>query len=245
LADARLRTAARPELSSEAAIAQDDLIVIKFKLFNDSPDYVFYNPNRMVVDVSGKKMQEGDGRGGKLGVIDPGKKGGGEIKLKGSGLHVAELTVDPQGIQRVPASGEVLKAADFSLPASNNEFKTGGFTCNLTKTSQSTDLTAAQFSCVYGGEGLGFIDPAKVGVKVPSGQEFANTNRKIKAGVVKSGDTFSFLVTFEILKQTVDMQFATLQVLWRDAFSESKPNQVASQPWQFKLNEALTTEKNQ
>ena len=53
-----------------------------------------------------------------------------------------------------------------------------------------------------------------------------------------------FTVIFEIPANVVDMQFATLQVLWRDTLAESTLTPIALEPWKFELDPAKTAEAN-
>ncbi len=162
----------------------------------------------------------------------------------GADFHVDQMTLQPKGFYSAPQEGKPLGAPDFTLPASVNDFKAGPYACKLTAVDQKTDHTAASFACLYSGEGLGIVEPSRVGVRAPNGQEFANAAKKAPKDILLPGDTSKFTLWFEIPAKVVDMQFATLQIVWRDALTESPLTSVPLADWAFTLDAELTKSAN-
>ena len=109
---------------------------------------------------------------------------------------------------------------------------------------QETDLTKVKFSCSYNGEHVGFIDPTRVALRIPSGQEFANTNNAAKRKMLQPGDKVVVVVSYVVERRVVDMQFATMFLDFRDAFAEAQvvPMEVGSIDLAYDL--AKTVDQN-
>jgi hypothetical protein len=217
----------------------------KAKIANKSEDYVIVSKSDVVFDMPGGKFQPNDGQDKKPLIVEPRGKGGRTFKVKGDGgFHVDGLSVEFNGFSTVDSDGKTVEAADFQLPASRNDFKAGAFKCKLDSVKQETKQTVAKFTCQYDGTGVGFISPNVLGIRIQSGQEFANVDRKAEKKLLLPGDSASFQGIFEITAKIVDMQFATMHVVWRETFTESKREPVEMPTLTFELDPVLTAEKN-
>ncbi len=161
-----------------------------------------------------------------------------------SGFHVDSASLQITGLWSGPNVGTALAVPDFALPPSRNDFTSGPFTCKISKHSQSTDQTAAVYTCTYNGAGAGIVEPSHISVRAPNGQVFANDEKNEKRQLLLPGDTSKFSVSFRIPAQVVDMQFATLQMVWNDALAETTLSPVALTDWTLVLDEAATTAAN-
>ena len=61
--------------------------------------------------------------------------------------------------------------------------------------------------------------------------------------MLKPGDKGSFAAVFHIEKRVSDMQFSTLQILWRNTFAESKIEPLDVEDVEFEFDASLTAEK--
>ena len=153
------------------------------------------------------------------------------------------FTLHPKGFATAPNVGTPVAVPDFALPAARNDFTAGPFACLLKETKQTTDNTKAVFTCTLPtGKASAWWNPSRIGVKEPGGKEFANAE-KSKRDVIFPGDT-KIVVGVQIAKSVVDMQFATLQVLWRDALAESLLTPVNVTDWTLNVDPAKTEAAN-
>jgi len=227
------------------ANAQDDVLVFKTKVNNQTQDWIFIKKHELEFEVGDQTLQPYDGKEKPALVIDPEKSKSLSLKIKGSGLHVDEFTVDFKGVYKAAAKGKTAKGPEFVLPPAKNKAELGPFECKVTSHDQATKVTKTTWECTYTGDGIGYVDASGISVKIQTGEEFASTFRKNKPAMLKHNESTKFTTTFEIEKRIVDMQFATLELLWNDTFSESKLEAVDSDTWDFELDEELTAEKNE
>lgn len=159
-------------------------------------------------------------------------------------FHVDTFTLDFRGLYLIPIKGQTMSAADFTIPTSINEFDAGPFHVKCTKVKQETDETKVQFACTYTGDKIGLVNPAKLSVKIASGQEFANDDKKASIEVLEKGDEIKFNAVFHIPGKIVDMQFATMEIIWNDTFVESTPKAADPELIEFQIDPGLTQGKN-
>ena len=183
---------------------------------------------------------------GKTLFIEPNQTKTHSFQTEGdNGYHVDKMTIHPSGFYAGSNVGKAVKAPDFQLPASVNDFTAGPFACKLANVKQETKQTHAAFACTYNGKGLGIIESKRIGVREPGGKEFANAKHGAGRDLVLPGETSKFTAVFEIPAKVVDMQFATLNVLWRDALSESTMQPLALSDFEFYLDPEATVKENE
>ncbi len=237
------------------AWAEDDFVKVKVKIFNETSDYIFFYKHEAEFDGDFGKLKAHDGKKKRPVIIDPKKSKGHTWKIDGeSGFLVKDFEVKVGGFYRVSSDGEVLEAADFQLPAARNDFDAGPFKCKLkSKVYQETKETKAEFECTYKGDAIGWIDSASLGMRVDKaseeskssavGTEFANDDKKPKKTMLKPTDKGTFAAVFHVEYRITDMQFSTLNILWRNTFAESAIEPIDGEDVEFEVDEALTAEK--
>jgi len=224
-------------------VARADFAKVKATITNNTDDYLLYKLAESVMHFEHGDYNPNTGlMKGDL-VIDP--KGSGSRTLEasdGEHFHVDAFSIDLTGLYRAadPATDE---APDFQLPASANDFSAGDWNCSLTGLKQETKETKADFKCTWLGEGLGFASPNKAGIEV-EGQTFANNNKRAKMKVLRPGDSTKFTLVFNVPAKVADMQFATMQIQWRDTFSSAALTAVEVPTIELVIDESLTAEKN-
>jgi hypothetical protein len=228
------------------AQSQQDFAQVGVKISNKSSDQLVIlmkDEAQFVLPSGAVTVQKPTLFGGPT-VILPNDTKGFTFKVDGgTAFHVDNFTLKPAGFYTAPNTGTVVPAPDFQLPPSNNEFTSGPFNCKLKESKQETKETGATFTCTYNGKGIGIVDSSRIGVKV-EGKEFANDARKPPRDVLFPGDTTKVTAVFHVDPKVADMQFATMQVLWRDALSESTMTPAPLADWAFTLDAAKTADAN-
>lgn len=213
----------------------------KIKITNKTSDYLLFKGEEClyVADATTIKAQE------KPAFIDPFSSKSKVIEFKGTeGLHLDKFNVEIKGLFRITVGENIFSAPDFQLPPSSKDFNSGQFVCTLLKTEQETQSTWARFSCKYNGQKIGFINPAKCVIKLPDGKEFASTNLKSKSEMMLPGEESKFIADFQIPAKTADMQFTTMNIVWKETFSESTAKPLANQKASFEIDAASTAARN-
>ncbi len=232
-------------VTAKKAIAQGNKINLSLGFKNQTSDWIFLKKHEMVLNAGGQELKPYDGKEKPSLVIEPDGKATLPLKFGGSDLHVEKMTLTFSGLYKAAAKGEVKKAADFQLPPSQNNVTAGNFECAVLNHKQETSDTTTKWECEYTGDGIGYVDASQIGVKLQTGAEYSNTFRKNKEARLQKGEKTSFTTSFVIEKRIIDMQFATMTMLWRDTFAESEIVALDAEDMDFELDEATTTEKNE
>lgn len=231
------------------AHAQQAFCQMKVNVTNKTQDYIFISPEEFVFTFDhGTYSPKPQGgltsllKGGL--VIAPHKSKSFVAKVtEGANFHVEKFNLEIKGLYMVSTNGLALEAELFQLPANKNSFETGGFRINLTDASQRTQETVAKFTCKYIGDKVGIFDPSKLVVSTEKG-EFANMERKSKQHVMQKDDEIKFTAKFKIEGRILDMQFATMNIDWKDTFKESEKVLQESHQLSFELDPGMTAGKN-
>jgi hypothetical protein len=235
--------------------AEEGYVKVKAKITNETADYIFFHKHEATFDGDFGTLQAHDGKKKKPVIIHPKKSKNHTWKIDGeSGFLVKDFEMKMGGFYKVGSDGAVVEAGEFTLPASRNDFEAGPFRCKLAKqVYQATKETKAEFECSYNGEAIGWIDSKSLAMRLDQaseksksdseGKEFANDDKKLKKTMLKPGDKGSFAAVFHIEKRVSDMQFSTLQILWRNTFAESKIEPLDVEDVEFELDASLTAEK--
>lgn len=229
-------------LEMRDGVSRVDFLKFRTKFTNNTNDFILVNPSKFTVKINGTSVHPKE----KTFILDPNDSNGKTIDVKeGASFAADEFEVQLAGFERIPVDGDAVNMQEFQLPASTNVIKSGNFEINLKNLKQETDETWARFEIKYKGEGYGIIDPSRISVKVESGQQFANDDRKSKTILLEKGESKTVNAIFHIPVKVVDMQFATLLIQWGESMIETKavPFEL-DETVTFRLDEALTTEKN-
>lgn len=229
------------------AHSQQEFTKVKLKITNKTKDYIFFKSSEAVFKYAHgdyKPKSGGMFKGMDL-LIEPMATETKVLTVSGDKkFHVKELKVELNGFYKIPADGKVQEVPDFQLPPANNDFTAGPFKCNLEKSKQETKETSSQFKCVYQGKEVAFVDPAKLSVKIKSGQLYANDNRKDKMEMLMPGEETKFTAQFHVPGKIEDMQFATMFIVWKETFSESKMVPMKMMSANFVFDPGVTEGKN-
>ena len=186
-------------------------------------------------------------------IIKPNESDFRVINLKGIYNTIKNYSFTVNGLYKVNTNGIVGAAPNFKLPASQNEFKVADFICTLSDLVKETGKTKAKFTCVYSGSKIGFIDPKKVTVKMPDGNEYSNTNISTSLlskspdapMMLMNGTQENFTLIWERMQggRAMDMQKVDMIIIWHEAFSQSTLKKINGETLQFEFDETTSNLK--
>jgi hypothetical protein len=232
-----------------AAFAKDDYSRVKFKMVNKTADYILiYAEQCEFVFEHGKYNPVK-----KLIVIPPKKSVNKTLEVKGDNkFHVGKFAVNLSGYYQLSTKGMEHKGEDFVLPANKNDFEAGPFHIDVNgEIIKETKITEVPFKVAYHGDKVGILDATHAVIKLESGQEFRNTKKTSKFASMSGannlmfpGETIKMTTTFEIPGKIADMQFANMDIVWKNTFIESSPEKIEIPTINFELDPGLTEGKN-
>jgi len=223
-------------------VARMDFSKFKIKLDSKSNDILIFEPSQSTFVIAGNTCEVAD----RSMVIDPLGKGSRVINAKCSGIdmHVDNYTFNFDGLSKVSKDVPALDAPNFMLPPSVNDFTVGNYKVEMTGIKKITAITVVDFKVTYTGDGYGLVNANRLGVKIDSGQEFANTRNNQKELMLAKGETGKITAEFKIPGKIADMQFANMEILWRDTFKESNAEKLSGHTFEIEIDRGLTGGKN-
>jgi hypothetical protein len=233
-------------LSVKNGVALAEYSKLSMKITNNSNDYLIYYSKESKITMGSDEYTPKS----KACLITPNNSRSRTIQVDGGeSFRQKNYSFEVKGLYRIPVDGDVQKSADFKLPASSNGFTDGNFKVVLRKYDASTKEAKAQFECTYQGDGVALVNSANLSVKAKkkgSDEEvvYANDNKKSTSKILHKGDKVKFTALFHIPGKIVDMQFATMHIMWNDTFIETKEVPLEAETFEIEMDEALTKEKN-
>jgi hypothetical protein len=234
------------------AVAMMEFAKFKLRLTNNTNDYILYKPQESLF-----KLETGDfvPQDKKTIVLQPLDKESKvlDIKAPKKDAHVDAFKFKLDGLYKVATNVSPTEAPNFLIPASNNDFIAGNFKVEMLALDKSTGKAAVKFKVTYTGEGMGLVEPTKVGMKIPTNQKYSNAgntgqifaNEKKEKGILLAkGESENFTVFFSIEGKIADMQFANAELLWRDTFKDCKMTKIEGTTIDVTLDAGLTEGKN-
>ncbi len=242
--------------TNEATITVDDAVSTdketKFKIFisNKTRDYIIYKPQESKFIIDGKELTP---KNKNWEVIRPNDVGSIVVSLPGAGYKdVRNYTFTMDGIYRVAIGESSIPAEDYKLPPSQNEFKIGDFSMSMIKLDKETDKTIVKFKCTYNGTKVGVVNPLRIGVKMPDGNEYACVKptglfARSYPLFIFPGESESFNVIWDGDRmpkgKANDMQKVDMFIKWNAAFAEVSPLKLKSETLTLEFDEDKSNEK--
>lgn len=218
------------------AVSNDAYFKCKLRIHNKSTDYIMVDINKCKVIAGGTEYTPTE----KPMVIGPGDFGNRVIDIKGTEFRHKEITINLNGLFIAPSKGTNYEAPAFKLPVSSNEFTSGPFKVTNKEVVAKTDITEVYMVIMYTGTEVGVFYPANAVLKMPvSGNEFSNMNPKRIPILLAPGEVKSFKLLWENIdpRQHGDMQKVNMQILFKDAFMETKAAPMESSNVVLTINE--------
>lgn len=215
----------------------------KLKITNLTGDYIVFKPEESKFIVNGKETTPKE----KWLIIKPNESDFRVINLKGAGYNeVKSYSFVVGGLYIASTKGTVVEAPNFDLPASKNDFEAGNFKTTMSNIYKESDRTEVKFKSAYNGQKIGFIQPAKVSVKMPDGKEYANAKSKADIIMLTKGQDDSFSLRWDRMEggKAMDMQKVPMTIIWHDAYSESELKSLNAEKIDMEFDQANTEAKN-
>lgn len=234
-------------ISVDNAVSTEGETKFKLKIINKTADYIMFKPDECKFIINGKESKPTE----KPKTIDPNSSEWLIVNLKGTGYNsVKNYTFEIGGLYKISTEGKVSDTPDFKLPAANNDFKTGNYSCSLTKLTKESNKTEAKFDCAYNGDKVGIVFPSKMGLKMPDGNEYATvkpTGLLAKKGPIlfTKGQKESFSGNWERMEggKAMDMQKVEMNIKWNGTFTEVTPDKLKNETLNMEFDQALSDAK--
>jgi hypothetical protein len=225
-------------ITTNNGFSNKELTKFKLKLINKTGDILMYKPEESTLKVSGKEFKPKE----KTLLVYPGESDFRVVNYLSPDFLVPNYSYVVSGIYKVTLSGTTQEAAEFKLPASQNDFKAGNFNCTMTSLTKETDKTKAEFECTYVGSKIGVINPGKAAVKMPDGTEIANEKKSSSPIVMTKGKSEKITFKWNRMEggKSTDMQKVTMMILFRNTFTEADPVKCKEETIEFAIDEALS-----
>lgn len=224
-------------VSTNNGVSNKEMTKFKLKIVNKTNDVLIYKPEESAFKLEGKEVKPKE----KWLFVYPGDSDFRVVNALGPDF-LMPYSYSLNGVYKVSTSGKGLEVPDFALPASQNEFTVGGFSCSMTSLTKESDKTEVKFECKYTGDKIGVIQPGRAAVKLPDGTEIANEKSKSQPIVLTKGK--SEKVTFKWNRmeggRSQDMQKIKLMIMFRNTFSEVDAEKIKDETLQFEIDENLS-----
>jgi archaellum component FlaF (FlaF/FlaG flagellin family) len=216
---------------------------VKFRMTitNKTNDWILYVPEEGKFEMGGKPLSFKED---KL-LIPPYENKKRILKATGAGLNDARsFNFVCDGFHKVTLK-EASKSPEFKLPISSNEFVSGNFKAVLVNSSKTSAKTEVKFNVTYNGEGLGFVSPAKISMRMPDGNVYATAKSKADVVAIEKGKTESITAAWSKMEggSKNDMQMVEMWLIFNGVFQESAQLKAEKTIVPLRWNEAMTIGK--
>ena len=220
------------------AVSNKEMTKFKIKISNKSDDIIVFRPDESTLKSNTKEFKPKE----KMMEVPPTETEGKVINFPGPDFMVNSYSYQIDGLYKVSTTTKSVQTEDFQLPPSQNEFKTGNFTCTMIDLSKETDKTVVKFECRYTGDKIGVIHPGRAAVKLPDGTEIANAKANKSPIVVEKGESKKITLAWNRMEggKATDMQKIKLLILWRNTFVESELVKIKPVNLDFQIDEATS-----
>lgn len=226
-------------------VAQKDNAKFALKVSNNGEDFIMFIPKESTFKYASGEMHPDE----KTIIIEPTKNKSKTINVVGGQeLRVENFEYVAGGFYRIPVDGAVAEAEDFQLPAAKNNFTAGNFNVVLKSYKATTAEAKAQFEVTYKGKDIAIVNPANLSVRAKKNKSeetvmYANDEKKSDPEILMPGDKMKFNATFHIEGRIVDMQFATMHIIWNNTFTETKSEPIEAVTFPMNWDPGVTEGK--
>ena len=208
-------------VSAKNVVSKYNYAKLGLEIYNKSDNYILFLKDKCKFVISGQSFFPKPIKNGK--IVNPGKKQVYTIQVEGETDYlVTDFDFKPGGIYTFPAKGNIINMEFFHLPPNKNQIETGPFKVNMLKLKKETKETIVKFKCTYTGDKIAVISPSNCVLRTESGKEWATAKSNIKPIILQKNESKTFTLIFNIPGKIVDMQFAEMDIIWKNTFSESE-----------------------
>ncbi|PBQ34225.1 hypothetical protein CNR22_21445 [Sphingobacteriaceae bacterium] len=225
-------------LVGKDGVSNKEMTKFKIKITNKTDDIIVFKPDESTLKANSKEFKPKE----KTMEVPPTETDGKVINFTGPEFMVNSYSYLMEGIYKVSTLTNSVQTEDFVLPPSQNEFKTGNFTCTMSDLNKETDKTKVKFECRYTGNKVGVIHPGRAAVKLPDGTEVANAKSSQAPIIVEKGESKKFTMYWNRMEggRKTDMQLIKLLIIWRNTFVEADMVKLKPVTLDFQIDEALS-----
>ncbi len=230
-------------ISAKNIVSKHNYLKLALEIQNKTDDYILFKEDKckFVIDENSyfpKKKKKNT-------IIKPNKKKTITIASKNATNYLVEtFDFHPSGIYIFTEKGEITKTEPFHLPPNKNQIEAGSFKINMLKLKKETSETAVKFKFTYTGDKVAVINTANCVLRTKDGKEWATVKSKSKPYILQKNESKSFTLIFKIPGKTTDMQFAEMDILWKNTFSESDIKELNFDIQRTNIDDVKTKEKN-
>jgi len=225
-------------ITAKDAVSNKEATKLKLKVNNKTDEFIIFKVNESTLKANGKdyKPQE------KPLEVAPTESDSRVVNFKGPDFMVTSYSYIIEGLYKVSTVTNSVQTEEFQLPPSQNEFKTGNFTCSMIDLSKETDKTSVKFECRYTGDKIGVIHPGRAAVKLPDGTEVANAKSSASPIVLEQGESKKITLSWNRMEggKATDMQKIKMSIVWRNTFIEATPVKLKPVTLDFQIDEATS-----
>lgn len=224
------------------AVSTDGEIKFKIRITNKSGDFIMYKPEESKFIIEGKETNPSE----KWVVVEPYGSASRVINLKGPNYNkVKNYSFALEGLYRIPNNSKGIAVPDFRLPASQNQFTAGNFSCTMAKLNKETDKTSVKFKCTYTGDQIGIIYPSRIAVRMPDGKDYATIHGNAKAILLYKGEDDAFVAEWNRMEggAAMDMQKVEMMIKWNETFTENSTQKINGTTVELAFDEPLSNDK--
>jgi hypothetical protein len=230
-------------LSAKNVVSRTEYVKLGLDINNQTNDFLLFYKDKCTFVISNNSYFPDKVKKGK--IIYPQKSSMYTISSKGQTNYLTDwFDFRPGGFYSFSAEGNTAEIEDFHLPPNRNEIKSGNFKIKLLKLKKETDETAAKFEVFYTGNDLAIIYPSNCVLRTENGKEWANARTDMKPIVLQKNESGKFTVLFTIPGRITDMQFAEMDIVWKNSFRESELKELIFSIQRAELDSNTTSEKN-
>jgi hypothetical protein len=230
-------------LKAKHIVSEKEFIKLGLEINNTSDNYLILYKNKCKFIVNNNSYYPKSEKTGK--IIKPGKKDIFTVKYDGqTDYTVNDFEFKPGSFYTFPSEGKIIETEAFHLPPQKNTINNGSFKINMIKLKKETGETAVKFKCTYTGDKIGIIKPSNCVLKTEEGKEWAPANSKEKIKLLQKNEKASFTLIFNIPGKITDMQFAEMDIVWKNTFSEAELSELNFDIQKISIDKNKTDEKN-
>ncbi len=208
------------KLTAKNIVSKSNFVKLGLEVNNTSENYLLVLKNKCKFVVNGNSYFPKPGKAGK--IIKPESNTTFTIKSAGKTNYLTEdIDFKPGGFYSFPAEGKIINTENFHLPPTENSINNDTFNINMLKLKKQTSETVVKFKCTYTGDKIGIVNPSQCVLRTQNGKEWATSKSKEKIKILQKGESTNFTLIFEIPGKITDMQFAEMDIVWKNTFSEA------------------------
>ncbi|MES2515454.1 MAG: hypothetical protein V4580_14970 [Bacteroidota bacterium] len=223
-------------VSTNNGVSNAEMTKFKLKITNKTNDVLLFKPEESVIKAA-KEVKPKE----KWLYVYPSESEFRVVNSTGPD-YLMPYSYVMSGMYKISISGKGIEAPNFQLPASQNEFTVGAFSCTMASLTKESDKTEVKFECKYTGDKVGVIQPGRSAVKLPDGTEIANEKSKSQPIILMKGKTEKVTFKWNRMEggKAQDMQKIKLEILFRNTFSEVELEKMKDEIISFEIDEALS-----